>query len=297
LPSADGNEGADQKSDVDAAALVRVWIQRQQDGRSSHGARAELVARLDQLLEGEALPVRQARLDERAASLGAEPDDLPEDLAAYKARVTTRHQAVLSRAGELQGQQQQLTQALGSVAGAAEDEAAAERDLAEVQSLEACIAAATDQLQRARDTAHANIAPALEAKIRPWLPRITGGRYLDVMVDPADLTVKVTEASGAARKAHLLSQGTMEQIFLILRIALAQVLSGDGETSPLVLDDVTVQSDAARTAAILDMLHALSQDHQVVLFTQEQEVIDWAGTNLVDGERDRVVELAGPDQR
>ena len=108
------------------------------------------------------------------------------------------------------------------------------------------------------------------------------------MVDPSDLTVKVTEASGAVREARLLSQGTMEQIFLLLRIALAQVLSGGHETAPLILDDVTVQSDQERTIAIMGMLHELSADRQVVVFTQEQEVIDWARENLTD-DRDKVL--------
>ena len=52
----------------------------------------------------------------------------------------------------------------------------------------------------------------------------------------------------------------MEQIFLLLRIALAQVLSGGHETAPLILDDVTVQSDQERTIAIMRMLHELSAD-------------------------------------
>ena len=154
---------------------------------------------------------------------------------------------MLSRAGALNGQQEQLSRSLGSVAEAVEGEAAAERALAEVQTLRTCIDAATAQLNLAKDRAHANIAPALEAKVRPLLPRITQGRYLDVMVDPSDLTVKVTEASGAVREARLLSQGTMEQIFLLLRIALAQVLASGHETTPMILDDVTVQSDQERT--------------------------------------------------
>jgi hypothetical protein len=46
-------------------------------------------------------------------------------------------------------------------------------------------------------------------------------------------------------------QGTTEQLFLLLRVALAQTLSGQNETAPLILDDVTAQSDQQRTAAIL----------------------------------------------
>ena len=216
--------------------------------------------------------------------------DSPADVEAFRSQVTERHELVLSRAGALAGQQEQLSRSLEPVAEALEEEAVAEQALAEVQMLRRCIDAATAQLNLAKERAHANIAPALEAKVRPLLPRITQGRYLDVMVDPSDLTVKVTEASGAVREAQLLSQGTMEQIFLLLRVALAQILASGHETAPLILDDVTVQSDQERTIAIMEMLRELSADCQVVVFTQEQEVIDWANANLRD-DRDRVVAL------
>ncbi|KRA37895.1 MULTISPECIES: AAA family ATPase [unclassified Nocardioides] len=274
-----------------AVEEVRHWLSGQQAGRTSQGARAELVARLDQLLEGGDLEVQRQALSERAATLGPEPVDPPADLDAFRDQVTARHGEITAREAALGGQRDHLSQGLKSVAEAVETEASADRALAEVQTLRDCINAATEQLQLAKDRAHANIAPALEAKIRPWLPKITDGRYLDVVVDPSDLTIKVTEATGAAREARLLSQGTMEQIFLILRIALSQVLSGDGESAPFVLDDVTVQSDADRTIAILQMLHALSRTHQVVLFTQEAEVVDWARANLGDGEWDSLVAL------
>jgi hypothetical protein len=40
----------------------------------------------------------------------------------------------------------------------------------------------------------------------------------------------------------------------------------------------------------MGMLQELSLDRQVVLFTQEQEVIDWATRNVIS-DRDRVVPL------
>ena len=109
--------------------------------------------------------------------------------------------------------------------------------------------------------------------MRPWFPRVTNGCYLDVAVESAHLTMRVTEASGAVHHAELLSHGTTEQLFLLLRVTLSQVLSGDRETAPL--DEVTVQSDQARTMEIMALLHKISADHQVLLFTQERDVVAW----------------------
>ena len=54
--------------------------------------------------------------------------------------------------------------------------------------------------------------------------------------------------------------------------------------------DKTVQSDTERKIAILQVLHLLSKDRQVILFTQEDDVLSWAERNLV-GANDRVERL------
>ena len=273
------------------ATRLEEWLAQRQQARAAQGDRAAIATRLDQLLESRPIDAWRHDLATALEAAGPEPTDLPDDVEAFRAAVADRHRANVEAAGVLRGRRDQLSQGLGSVAEAVEAEASAERALADVKSLAACLDGATAQLALAKERAHANIAPALEACVRPLLPRVTGGNYLDVMVDPATLKVRVTEATGAVREAELLSQGTMEQIFLLLRIALSQVLSGGNESAPIVLDDVTVQSDQDRTIAILSLLHELSADHQVVLFTQEQEVVDWA-LEALGGERDRVVKLA-----
>ncbi len=77
---------------------------------------------------------------------------------------------------------------------------------------------------------------------------------------------------------------------MLLRLALAQRLTTTDERVPVILDDVTVQSDTDRTVAALDLLHELSAEHQVVLFSQEDEVLRWAEVELNDG-RDRLIRL------
>ena len=48
-----------------------------------------------------------------------------------------------------------------------------------------------------------------------------------------------------------------------------------------------------RTQAILDLLARVAEDRQVVLFTQEAEVVAWAHENLT-GDRHRVISLDRP---
>ena len=74
--------------------------------------------------------------------------------------------------------------------------------------------------------------------------------------------------------------GTTEQVYLLLRVALADHLTRGHDTCPLQLDDVTVHADAARTRKILDLLLKVADTRQVVVFTQEGQVASWAREHL-----------------
>ena len=76
----------------------------------------------------------------------------------------------------------------------------------------------------------------------------------------------------------------------MLRVALAEHLTLRGEICPLILDDITAHCDDERTLAVLEVLHDISRERQVILFSQESQVRQWAEQHLVEG-RDRLEEL------
>ncbi|MEU0882655.1 AAA family ATPase [Lentzea sp. NPDC005914] len=181
----------------------------------------------------------------------------------------------------------EVARVLRSVPEAEEAVSSATAVLAEVTAEVEAIDLASRYLTAAREKVHSTIAPALEGTLRSWLPSVTDGRYVDAAVDPVSLTVRVCAASEAWHQASRLSLGTAEQVYLLLRVALAQHLAT--EACPLLLDDVTVQADDARTRAVLDLLLRLSEDRQIVLFAQETAVVEWAKERL--GERDLLHQL------
>jgi uncharacterized protein YhaN len=122
------------------------------------------------------------------------------------------------------------------------------------------------------------------------LPALTGARYTDVIVDPTTLKVQVCGPSRNWHDAGRLSYGTAEQVYLLLRVALADHLTKGHDTCPLLLDDVTVHADATRTHKILDLLLAVADTRQVVVFTQERQVATWARDKL-QGPRHAIREL------
>ncbi len=169
---------------------------------------------------------------------------------------------------------------LGNVAEAEEDLSRAENGLKRVQQLKDTLELTRKFLEDAQTRVHRDVAPLLAATLREWLPAITDNRYTDVMVDPESLLVQVCGESRRWRKADLLSYGTAEQVYLLLRVALADHLTRGHDTCPLLLDDVTVHADAARTRDILDLLVQVAAKRQVVVFTQEDQVVAWARENL-----------------
>lgn len=175
----------------------------------------------------------------------------------------------------LQGQLKNMPDAVT----AAEEVEVAEAELRRLQGLERILDLTKSFLEEASRRAHRSIAPDLQKTLQRWLPLVTHGRYVDALVDPQNLEVKVRSEGGSWRVAESLSHGTAEQVYLLLRVALAQYLSNPDEPCPLILDDVTAQSDAQRTTAILEALAELSAERQVIFFSQEEEVLQWGRAN------------------
>jgi uncharacterized protein YhaN len=73
-----------------------------------------------------------------------------------------------------------------------------------------------------------------------------------------------------------LSDGTRDQLFLALRLAGIEQHFRDREPVPLIIDDVLVSFDDARTRATLRCLGELGAKTQVLLFTHHRHVVDLA---------------------
>jgi uncharacterized protein YhaN len=113
-----------------------------------------------------------------------------------------------------------------------------------------------------------------------------------VRVDPEDLNVRVRLPNGTLQSAHLLSGGTAEQVYLLLRVAMAERLTKPEEVCPLILDDVTDQSDGDRTKSILETLKTISAERQIILFSQEEDVLRWVEENIKGNARDQLIRLS-----
>ena len=270
---------------------LRAWVLRAEEAGERARAVEQSRGQLERVLRGRTIDELRAQMEDLQRSIGDSPVSSPPmapdrveiDLAQARGKVRLAE----GMADTLKGQVGEFTATVDSVAEAEEELRAAEAELARVEALGETLDAARSFLEQAQDKVHRDIAPVLKATIDAYIGRITGGHYVNSAVDPSTLLVRVVEASGQYRDATLLSHGTAEQIYLLLRVALAEHLTTPGESCPLILDDVTVQSDETRTRAILEVLRDLAEDRQIILFTQEDDVRDW-GEDQLKGTNHRI---------
>jgi DNA repair protein SbcC/Rad50 len=195
-----------------------------------------------------------------------------------------------SAADSEQGELDALKRSQPNVADRTEELAESQREFARLEELGKTLETAREYLRAAQEAVHRSIAPILATSLEKWLPTITNGVYSKATVDPEALIVSVKADDGDWREAMLLSHGTREQIYVLLRIAMAEHLTkASDEKCPLLLDEVTAHCDPVRTAAILNLLHDMSRERQVIVFSQEQEVVEWGRRSL--GEADKLQSL------
>ena len=222
--------------------------------------------------------------DEAARNLSGIELDRESDAARRQAADAAKDANILQ--GKLQEQR------LPELAELEEERDAADQELDTLRRAAEIVELTREHLEAARNEVHDLLALKLQKSLEERLGQITGGRYTAASIDPqANLEVKLQVEDGKWRSASQLSQGTVDQVYLLLRIGLAEALGNTRETAPLFLDDSTVHCDADRTRRFLDLLLQLSDERQIVVFSQEEEVRAWAERRFQGYVRHRLIEL------
>ena len=127
----------------------------------------------------------------------------------------------------------------------------------------------------------------LERKMVVDIARVTEGRYRRVQVDDKTLDIRVhAPERGDWVDVTSLSQGTLDLVYLVARIGLVRLVTGD-RRPPLILDDPFITFDDARAKRSLELLRDVARDFQVIYLTT---------SDRYDASADAVVPLAGPTE-
>ena len=150
-------------------------------------------------------------------------------------------------------------------------------EIARLETFKRAIVLAKATLESRTREAHEKFARRLEDYAVPHLAAVTGGRYREIFVDPVDLTVKVRVASNdAIVDLEQLSVGTREQVYLMVRFAMARMFAEGLEQPPLVLDDPFATWDTQRIERCLPILVRGSGETQAIVLTASRDLADAA---------------------
>lgn len=109
-------------------------------------------------------------------------------------------------------------------------------------------------------------APELQEFVAPMLQSVAG-QYSQIRFDEK-LNMKVRiPGLNMIKDVEDLSQGTLDQIYFLLKAGVAQMFSKNREPLPLLLDDPFVACDDERLERIWDILGNLASQTQILFFT------------------------------
>ncbi len=132
------------------------------------------------------------------------------------------------------------------------------------------LALAIDTLRQADQEIQNRFSPQLGKLAAEYMSAVTGGRYEDVLIN-RDFTARTrTKDDVVARDSEYLSAGTLDLMYLAVRLAVCELALPEGEPCPLILDDALVNLDEERFGQAMELLKKIAKDRQVILFTCRQ---------------------------
>ena len=146
-----------------------------------------------------------------------------------------------------------------------------------IEELELTYAAleyAQDALRATMEQLQRRFAPAISQRAQALFSQLTGGKYTRLRLAQDLSLYAAAQSEDVLRPQQWRSDGTIDQLYLALRLAVAAELM---PTAPMVLDDALVRFDDQRLAAAISLLNQESQQRQILLFTcqeREQKMFD-----------------------
>ena len=142
-----------------------------------------------------------------------------------------------------------------------------------------------EAIDRAEQATMKSATRYLETHMGGDLAAVTDGRYRRVRVDDKTLDIEVhAPEKDDWVPVRSLSQGTLDLVYLVARLGLVRLVTGD-RRPPLIFDDPFVTLDDARAARALTLLKGIASDFQVIYMTT---------SSRYDEAADAVVVLEGP---
>ncbi len=261
----------------------------------SHLQRTSRIAELERLLlqGGAGLTIDQLIVETSGVDRDAIPFELRQAQAEQQAK--DRQRTELEQTfGVTKASYEEQSQGRSSLASQTAQEAQSE--LARVQSLTTHymrLRLAQSVLKRGIERYRAENQNTLLQRTGEIFSQITAGAFVSVQTDYDDKDESIlvgVRANDQKVATNDMSDGTRDQLFLAIRLASIEHYLQNGQPVPLVLDDILINFDDARSRATLRVLAQIAEKVQVIFFTHHQALVEMAKEEIAP-ERLNVVEL------
>ncbi|MBG9984084.1 AAA family ATPase [Aerococcaceae bacterium DSM 111022] len=99
--------------------------------------------------------------------------------------------------------------------------------------------------------------------------KLSYGRYKQVKINKKD--IRVVHHSDVLFEPYELSQGTLEQLYIALRLAFI-ISAKDLVKMPIIIDDAFVNFDDMRKASMYQVLDSIAEEIQILFFTFDEQI-------------------------
>jgi DNA repair exonuclease SbcCD ATPase subunit len=220
---------------------------------------------------------REAAPDEtRFAALKRASETAAVAVSAAEKELSDLHRIEAGIEGELKADR---TDDVGSTLAELDDACAAadERVRGLAQELGALQLLSRELDKAAGETRERLSKPVLD-RLEPYLRLVFPGARLSF---GDAFALETLQRGSAAEEITTLSEGTREQLAVLVRLGFGRLLAEAGNAAPLILDDALVYSDDARIERMFEALKLAAQSHQVLVLTCRERTFASLGGNRI----------------
>lgn len=246
------------ESEADIAASIDEYLELYKNYAEAQRAEKE---------SAEALAVVRHRQEQAESKTLTQLDFTGGDnQAAQLSRRLTEARAKCSRISAQMAEHSGRLAAMGDPLVLGSEISRMEAEYAEISAEYDAIALAIDTMRKADEDIQSRFSPALGKLAAEYMQFVTDGKYDGVMLD-RDFSATVHEAGGnVPRNAEYLSAGTLDLMYLAVRLAVCSLALPESANCPLIIDDALVNFDADRRRQAMALLEKIAQERQVILF-------------------------------
>ncbi|MDQ0086755.1 uncharacterized protein YhaN [Paenibacillus anaericanus] len=137
----------------------------------------------------------------------------------------------------------------------------------------AVMAVCNELISRVRRIYEEERQPEVLRMASGYFAEMTGGVYRRIVLKMGSQELMAEHREHGAIESTYLSRGSAEQLYLAMRLALSEAVSGHAKL-PILLDDLFVNFDASRMGGAISVLKEVSNRHQIIMMTCHKHVVD-----------------------